>query len=162
MNQPLATCTCLTTQASVCFQQLFKCCFISTFIYVLFHIIESHIHINVNKIILFVYVCMLCVCLIRRVHTELSIRIQSGLERSHACPHLPLTHIVYSYMCLSLTLDIAVIHIEVLQTVAQQGLSVVHDHMDIAFVVVTSIHVSLFFLSLQTKSTRSGLAEGGE
>ena len=63
---------------------------------------------------------------------------------------------------MSLTLDIAVIDIEVLQTVAQQGLSVVHDHMDIAFVVVTSIHVSLFFLSLQTKSTRSGLTEGGE
>ena len=64
----------------------------------------------------------------------------------------------------SLTLDIAVIYIdiEVLQTVAQQGLSVVHDHMDIAFAVFTSIHVSLFFLSLQTKSTRSGLAEGGE
>ena len=63
---------------------------------------------------------------------------------------------------MSLTLDIAVIDIEVLQTVAQQGLSVVHDHMDIAFVVFTSIHVSLFFLSLQTKSTRSGLVEGGE
>ena len=44
----------------------------------------------------------------------------------------------------------------------QQGLSVVHDHMDIAFVVFTSIHVSLFFLSLQTTNTRSGLAEGGE
>ena len=63
---------------------------------------------------------------------------------------------------MSLTLDIAVIDIEVLQTVAQQGLSVVHDHMDIAFVVITSIHVSLFFLSLQTTNTRSGLAEGGE
>ena len=65
-------------------------------------------------------------------------------------------------MCVCLTLDIAVIDIEVLQAVAQQGLSVVHDHMDIAFIVFTSIHVSLFFLSLQTKSTRSGLAEGGE
>ena len=70
-------------------------------------------------------------------------------------------------MCVSITLDIIVIYvriidIEVLQTVAQQRLSVVHGYMDIAFVVFTSIHVSPFFLSLQTKSTRSGLAEGGE
>ena len=68
---------------------------------------------------------------------------------------MSLTHI--EHCC-----HIHIIDIEVLQTVAQQGLSVVHDHMNIAFVVFTSIHVSLFFLSLQTKSTRSGLVEGGE
>ena len=68
-------------------------------------------------------------------------------------------------MCLShwtLLPYVHIIDIEALQAVAQQGLSVVHDHRVIAFVVFTSIHVSLFFLSLQTKSTRSGLVEGGE
>ena len=86
-----------------------------------------------------------CVCLLRRVHTGLSIQIGA------VC------------VCLShWTLLSYIIDIEVLQAVAQQGLNVVHGHRDIEFVVFTSIHVSLFFLSLQTKSTRSGLAEGGE
>ena len=69
------------------------------------------------------------------------------VSNSHWTTHLSYVHII---------------DIEVLQIVVQQGLSVVHDHMDIAFVVFSSIHVGLFFLSLQTKSTRSGLAEGGE
>ena len=72
---------------------------------------------------------------------------------------------MFVYVCASnshWTLLSYIIDIEVLQTVAQQRLSVVHGHVDIAFVVYTSIHASLFFLSLQTKSTRSGLAEGGK
>ena len=72
----------LSIQASICFQQLFKC-FIPTFIYALFHIIEpvTHQYILARSFCLYTAMCV------------------------------PLTHIS------QLT--------EVLQTVAQQGLSVV-------------------------------------